>query len=129
MYYTPIYNTEIDFYQINKKDKRQQLRGEEKKMTEIICGGYNPIEHIKDSHVVAIAKFAVSEFNKQNNSKLKFQTVVSGKYQVVCGMNFWLKLNVSDEDDRGCKTYEAHVCEQAWLDSRVLKYFFLVEGS
>ncbi|CAA7043349.1 unnamed protein product [Microthlaspi erraticum] len=92
-------------------------------MKEILFGAWGPIEDIKDPSVDVIAKFAVSEFNKQNNSKLKFQTIVSGELQVVSGFNFRLVLNVSDEEDRGCKTYEAQVNEQAWLDSMVLNYF------
>lgn len=92
-------------------------------MEDIIEGGWGPIKDIKDPGVDVIAKFAVSEFNKHNNSKLKFHTVVSGVLQYVRGINFRLVLDVSDEEDGGCKTYEAQVHEQAWLDSRVLKYF------
>lgn len=90
---------------------------------EYIYGGWGPIEDIKDSHVDAIAKFAISEYNKQNNSRLKFQTVVSGDLQYVSGINFRLVLDVSDGDDGGSKTYEVEVYEQAWLDSRVLSNF------
>ncbi|CAA7014982.1 unnamed protein product [Microthlaspi erraticum] len=87
------------------------------------CGGWERIKDIKDSKVDVIAKFAVSQFNKQNNTKLKFQTVVSGDLQYVQGINFRLVLHVSDEDDGGRRTYEAEVYEQDWLDSRVLEYF------
>ena len=67
-----------------------------------------------------IAKFAISEFNKQNNSSLKLQTVVSGDMQVVGGINFRLVVDVSDG---GSKTYEAEVYEQAWLYSKILTSF------
>ncbi|CAA7043354.1 unnamed protein product [Microthlaspi erraticum] len=112
--------TSISFSFIPRSENKLVKR---KKMEDICEGGYGPIEDIKDHGVDVIAKFAVSEFNKQNNSKLKFHTVVSGELQVVSGVNFRLVLNVSDEEDGGCKTYEAEVYEQLYGDSMVLMYF------
>lgn len=87
-------------------------------------GGWFPIEDIKDPSINVIAKFAIDEHNKQNNSELKLQTVVSGELQDVHGTNFRLILDVSDEDNKDSKTYEAEVYK--WLHSMVLNYFKLV---
>ncbi|CAH2064982.1 unnamed protein product [Thlaspi arvense] len=88
-----------------------------------LCGGWGPVRDIKDPHVEFIAKFAISEHNKQNNSGLRFQKkVVSGDMQPVSGMNYRLVFDVSDGDDGGSKTYEAQVY-QACLDCRALAYF------
>ncbi|CAA7043353.1 unnamed protein product [Microthlaspi erraticum] len=63
--------------------RSENMAAKKKKMEDIIEGGWGPIKDIKDPSVDVIAKFAVAEFNKQNNSKLKFHTVVSGDLQIV----------------------------------------------
>lgn len=97
---------------------KKRMKGEE-----VLCGGWCPIkdEEIKDPRYDEIAKFAISEYNKHRNSKLKLETVVSGEFQVVQGMNFRLVVHVSDGEDGGSKTYETEVYE--WMYSRVLNYF------
>lgn len=104
----------------------EKIRVKEMMMKELaggIDGGWSPIKDIKDPCIDVIAKFAVSEFNKQSNSSLKFQTVVSGNMQFVCGINYQLLLDVSDGDDGGSKTYEAQVCQHAVVHSKTLHYF------
>lgn len=87
-------------------------------------GGWFPIKDIKDPSIDVIAKFAIAEHNKQNNSELKLQNVVSGERQSVRGIIFKLIFDVSDGNDGDSKTYEAEVYN--WLDSMVLNYFKLV---
>ncbi|KAJ4876359.1 Cysteine proteinase inhibitor 5 [Raphanus sativus] len=90
---------------------------------EVFEGGWYPIKDIKDPHLEVIAKFAISEYNKQNNSRLKFQTVVSGDKQVVGGINYRLVLDVIDGCNEGSMIYEAEVFEKIWLDFMELNYF------
>nr|VDC60461.1 unnamed protein product [Brassica rapa] len=47
-------------------------------------GGWNPISDVKNAHIVEIGKFAVSEYNKQSKSGLKF-------YEAVVWEKPWLK--------------------------------------
>ncbi|CAH2052744.1 unnamed protein product [Thlaspi arvense] len=73
-------------------------------------GGWIPITNIKDPHVVHIGEFAVSEYNKQTKSGLKFDSVVSGESQLVSGLNY--RLLVAADDSGTSKNYEAIVWEE-----------------
>uniref|UniRef100_A0A0D3BGD6 Cysteine proteinase inhibitor n=1 Tax=Brassica oleracea var. oleracea TaxID=109376 RepID=A0A0D3BGD6_BRAOL len=87
-----------------------------------IKGGWHPIKNIKDPSIEVIAKFAISEYSKQKNSRLNFDTVVSGDELQVAGMKYLLILNVNDGCNEGTKNYEAEVYERAWDDYRELIY-------
>ncbi|KAL0827327.1 hypothetical protein Bca101_051005 [Brassica carinata] len=62
--------------------------------TVVRVGGWSPISDAKDPHVVEIGVFAVSEYDKQSKSGLKFVTVVSGESQVAAGTNYRLIVTV-----------------------------------
>ncbi|WZZ44674.1 hypothetical protein YC2023_040933 [Brassica napus] len=47
------------------------------------------------------ASFAISEYSKQKNSRLNFDTVVSGDELQVAGMKYLLILNVNDGCNEG----------------------------
>ncbi|VVB08268.1 unnamed protein product [Arabis nemorensis] len=84
-------------------------------------GGWSPITDVKDPHVVEIGEFAVSEYDKQSKSELKFVTVVRGETQVVAGTNY--RLTVTANDGGKSKNYEALVWEKPWLKSMNLTSF------
>ncbi|CAH2052749.1 unnamed protein product [Thlaspi arvense] len=84
-------------------------------------GGWIPITNIKDPHVLQNGEFAVSEYNKQTKSGLKFNSVVSGESQVVSGLNYRLVV-VADESGRS-KNYKAIVWEELWQKSKNLTSF------
>ncbi|GLT69102.1 hypothetical protein SLA2020_412790 [Shorea laevis] len=84
-------------------------------------GGWQPIKDLNDAHVKEIAKFAVSEFNKQSNKNLKLNRIVKGEQQIVSGVKYRLTVNVKDGAES--KSYEAIVVEKAWLKSRQLISF------
>ncbi|KAL0877748.1 hypothetical protein Bca101_027454 [Brassica carinata] len=86
-------------------------------------GGWHTIKDIKDPCLVVIAEFAISEYNKHKNLRLKLQRIVSGDEQFVGGINYRLMLNVTDGCKEGSMIYEAEVFEQAWLDFMELNYF------
>ncbi|KAJ4901396.1 Cysteine proteinase inhibitor 5 [Raphanus sativus] len=90
-------------------------------------GGWRPLRNVSDPHVVEIGEFAVSEYNKQSKSGLKFVSVVSGDSQVVAGTNYRLIVAVNDgvkiANAGASKNYEAIVWEQPWLKSKNLTSF------
>ncbi|KAI3510483.1 hypothetical protein L1887_17520 [Cichorium endivia] len=59
---------------------------------QILMGGWKPIANVNDPKVVDIAKFAVNEHDKKDHASLKFIKVVSGKSQVVAGMDYNLTI-------------------------------------
>ncbi|KAF8100877.1 hypothetical protein N665_0214s0037, partial [Sinapis alba] len=82
-------------------------------------GGWTPIRDVKDPHIVEIGKFAVSEYDKQNNLGLRFVEVLSGESQVVSGMNYRLIVSVNEGKT---KKYKAVVWEKP-SKSMTLKSF------
>ncbi|XP_058727946.1 cysteine proteinase inhibitor 1-like [Vicia villosa] len=84
-------------------------------------GGYRPIGNINDPHVIEIAKFAVTQYDKQSGAKLKFKKVIKGESQVVAGINY--RLTLSAGEGSVTKIYEAVVWEKLWLHSRNLTSF------
>lgn len=90
----------------------------------INVGGWTPIKNLTDPHVIEIAQFAVSEYNKQLQSKaafIKFEKVVMGKIQVVSGINY--RLEVVVQNGASIDKYEAVVLEKAWIHSMTLISF------
>ena len=75
-------------------------------------GGWSKIKNMSDPHVAEIGEFAVSEHNKETNSKLAFIKVIKGKTQVVAGLNYKLVLKAKDGDRVG--RYEAVIWEVVW---------------
>ncbi|WZY78439.1 hypothetical protein YC2023_024823 [Brassica napus] len=93
----------------------------------VSVGGWSPISDVKDPHVVEIGVFAVSEYDKQSKSGLKFVTVVSGESQVTAGTNYRLMVTVDGSIGVAgagvSKKYEAIVWEKPWLKSMNLTSF------
>ncbi|KAL0877745.1 hypothetical protein Bca101_027451 [Brassica carinata] len=107
-------------------EAEEQMKKEEHTMeedNEEFEGGWHSIKDIKDPCLVVIAEFAISEYNKHKNLRLKLQKIVSGDEQFVGGINYRLVLNVTDGCKEGSMIYEAEVFEQAWLDFMELNYF------
>ncbi|KAF8414208.1 hypothetical protein HHK36_002208 [Tetracentron sinense] len=78
----------------------------------LIIGDWEPVKDVKDSHIREIGQFAVSEHNKETNNKLQFGIVVSGKFQIVSGINY--RLNISAIHLSEANMYEVEVFEQEW---------------
>ncbi|GKV49016.1 hypothetical protein SLEP1_g55790 [Rubroshorea leprosula] len=79
----------------------------------LICaglGGWQPIKNLNDPHLLEIARFAVSEFNKQSKMNLTLDGILKGEKQIVSGVNYRLNLAVEDGSQR--KLYEAIVWEK-----------------
>ncbi|KAJ0081128.1 hypothetical protein Patl1_09733 [Pistacia atlantica] len=86
-----------------------------------LVGGWSPIKDPKDQHVVEIGQFAVSEYNSQSKTQLKFQQVVKGETQVVSGTNY--RLVLAAKDGTTAKNYEAVVWEKPWEHFKNLTSF------
>lgn len=88
-------------------------------------GRWTPISNVKDPHVVGVGKFAVSEYDMESKSELKFVAVVSGESKVVAGISYRLIVAVNDgvAGPGASKNYEAIVWEKEWLKSMNLTSF------
>ncbi|KAF8096255.1 hypothetical protein N665_0313s0025 [Sinapis alba] len=88
-------------------------------------GRWTPISNVKNPHVVEVGKFAVSEYDMESKSELKFVAVVSGESKVVAGTSYRLIVAVDDSATGagGSKNYEAIVWEKEWLKSMNLTSF------
>jgi cystatin-C len=90
--------------------------------TASIEGGWEPIPNINDQHIQELGRWAVLEFLKHANCVLKFNKVVSGKEQVVSGMNYELVIDASDPSGK-LGRYKAEVYEEARTKTRKLVSF------
>ncbi|CAK7323262.1 unnamed protein product, partial [Dovyalis caffra] len=89
-------------------------------MVDAVLPGWTPIEDLKDKHVVDIAKFAITEYNKEAKAKLELASIVKGdSLQVKTGALYRLVLAVKEEPD---KKYETGVCESL-NNFKTLVYF------
>ena len=77
-----------------------------------MVGGWSTIKNMSDPHIAEIGEFAISEHNKETNSRLAFNRVIKGKIQVVAGSNY--KLVVEAKDGNKVGKYEAVVWEKVW---------------
>ncbi|KAK4727948.1 hypothetical protein R3W88_032865 [Solanum pinnatisectum] len=84
-------------------------------------GLWKPITNTTDPKVVEIGKFAVDEHNEEEKTKLKFQEVVKGEYQVVDGLNY--RLLISAKDSNSLHNYLAEVWVKPGGQSRTLTSF------
>jgi len=68
-----------------------------------------------------LARFAVEEQNKRENSVLEFVRVISAQQQVVSGVNYYITLEAKDGEIKN--EYEAKVWVREWLNSKELLEF------
>jgi len=90
-----------------------------------IEGGYSPIGNINDPHVIEIANFAVTEYDKKSGATLKLKKIIKGESQVVDGTNYRLTFS-ADLSSTISKVYEAIVYETLNKSTRKLTSFRLV---
>ncbi|GLU18981.1 hypothetical protein SLE2022_352540 [Rubroshorea leprosula] len=88
-------------------------------------GGVKEVEGSANSvKIENLARFAVAEHNKKENSALEYKKVVNAKEQVVSGMMYYITLEAMDGDKK--KVYEAKVWEKPWLNFKEVQEFKLV---
>ncbi|KAK4439440.1 Cysteine proteinase inhibitor 1 [Sesamum alatum] len=89
--------------------------------------GWRPINNPKDPQVVEIAKFAVTEHNKEASTALAFEAVVKGETQVITG-TYWLVIAAKDGSATGSKQYQAVVWDEQSLKFRKLVSFIEISN-
>ncbi|GAB2224724.1 hypothetical protein Droror1_Dr00005494 [Drosera rotundifolia] len=87
-----------------------------------IVGGFSVIKDLTDPHLVEIARFAVSEYNRLQNGILEFEDIKEGEFQIVNGINYRLTISAKDQT-AVVGNYEALVHERAWVKYRSLTSF------
>ncbi|KAL6340716.1 hypothetical protein AAG906_014406 [Vitis piasezkii] len=68
-----------------------------------------------------LARFAVDEHNKKQNTVLEFNGVVKARQQVVAGMMYYITLEATDGGKKN--KYEAKIWVKAWLNFKELQEF------
>lgn len=78
------------------------------------CGAWEPIKNIEDPYVQEIGRFAVMEHDNQTGEHIDFFHVVSGKTQVVAGINYGLEIKATRNGEKMFRFYEAVVWDKPW---------------
>ncbi|XP_054809973.1 cysteine proteinase inhibitor-like isoform X2 [Prosopis cineraria] len=85
-------------------------------------GGVHDIDGARNSvEIDNLARFAIEEHNKEENSLLEFARVLEAKEQVVAGKSYLLTMEASDAGKR--EIYEAKVWVKPWMNYKQLKEF------
>ncbi|XP_050282765.1 cysteine proteinase inhibitor-like [Quercus robur] len=88
-------------------------------------GGVSDVKgHENSLQIDDLARFAVDDHNKKENTLLQFKKVVNAKQQVVSGIIYILTLEVEDGGKK--KIYEAKIWEKAWLNFKEVQEFKLI---
>ncbi|KAL1555140.1 cysteine proteinase inhibitor A-like [Salvia divinorum] len=69
----------------------------------------------------ALARFALDEHNKKQNSLLEFKKVSNVKEQVVAGTMYYITLEAADGGHN--KVYEAKVWVKPWMNFKEVQEF------
>ncbi|KAJ6749210.1 CYSTEINE PROTEINASE INHIBITOR 7 [Salix purpurea] len=89
------------------------------------AGGIKEVEGSANRlEIDSLARFAVDDYNKKQNSVLEFKRVVNAKKQVVAGTIYYITLEVTEGGHK--KVYEAKVWVKPWLDFKEVQEFKLV---
>nr|6VLP_A Chain A, Hop1 [Humulus lupulus]6VLQ_A Chain A, Hop1 [Humulus lupulus] len=88
-------------------------------------GGIKEVDGNQNSlEIESLARYAVDEHNKKQNSLLQFEKVVNTKQQVVSGTIYIITLEAVDGGKK--KVYEAKVWEKPWMNFKELQEFKLI---
>ncbi|PKI57806.1 cysteine proteinase inhibitor-like [Punica granatum] len=89
------------------------------------AGGIREVGGNENSlEIDALARFAVDEHNKKENSLLQFDKVVNAKQQVVSGTVYYLTVEATDGGAK--KVYEAKIWVKPWMNFKELQEFKLI---
>ncbi|KAK3205361.1 hypothetical protein Dsin_019407 [Dipteronia sinensis] len=93
-----------------------------------IVGGISKVEGSANSvETDELARFAVDEHNKKQNSMVEFGRVISTRQQVVSGTIYYITLEAKDGDKK--KVYEAKVWVKPWMHFRECQEFKLLSDA
>ncbi|XP_021734287.1 cysteine proteinase inhibitor A-like isoform X1 [Chenopodium quinoa] len=96
-----------------------------------MVGGVSENKGSENSLVINdLAKFAVDEQNKKQNSILEFRKVVNVKEQVVAGTLYYITLEANDAGNNNeVQYYEAKIWVKPWLNFKELQDFKFLGGT
>ncbi|XP_014505409.1 multicystatin-like [Vigna radiata var. radiata] len=89
---------------------------------EVIEGGVNDVP-ADTPHIQNLGRFAVDQYNKDQNANLEFVRVIHAQEQIVEGFLYYLTLEAKDGESKN--VYEAKVWERSWINSTLLVEFKL----
>ncbi|XP_028199116.1 multicystatin-like [Glycine soja] len=104
-----------EFKPITKREMATETKVQELGGITDVHGAANSVE------INNLARFAVEEQNKRENSVLEFVRVISAQQQVVSGVNYYITLEAKDGEIKN--EYEAKVWVREWLNSKELLEF------
>ncbi|KAJ9537489.1 hypothetical protein OSB04_030222 [Centaurea solstitialis] len=91
-----------------------------------LVGGISESKGVENSlEMDTLARFAIDEHNKKQNSLVEFVKVVNTKQQVVCGAMYYITLEAKDGGEK--KTYEATVWVKPWMNFQELQEFWRIQ--
>ncbi|GAB2228262.1 hypothetical protein Droror1_Dr00010092 [Drosera rotundifolia] len=62
-----------------------------------IVGGWLPIQNVTQPHLIAIAKFAITQHNLQEHTKLRYEKILEAKWwAILAAANYLEKIQASD---------------------------------
>ncbi|KAL2239994.1 cysteine proteinase inhibitor A-like [Sesamum indicum] len=94
-------------------------------MTTGAVGGIHPVEGAQNStEINDLARFAVNEQQKKENTLLEFKKVLSAKEQVVAGTMYYITLEAVEGGKS--KVYEAKVWVKPWMNFKEVEEFKLI---
>ncbi|KAJ0877760.1 putative Cystatin domain-containing protein [Helianthus annuus] len=93
-----------------------------------VCGGITEVKDFANNLVIDdLARFAVDEHNKKQNTLLEFGKVLDAKEQLVAGTLYFITLEATDGGVK--KTYEAKVWVKEWENFKELLEFKHVDAA
>ncbi|CAJ1971910.1 unnamed protein product [Sphenostylis stenocarpa] len=114
------YETKVWVKEWLKSKEVQEFKLVTNATTETRVGGISDVP-ANSIEIENLARFAVDQYNKDQNANLVFVRVIHAKQQVVEGFLFYITLEAKDGDEK--KVYEAKVWERSWLNSTELLEF------
>ncbi|KAF5816513.1 putative Cystatin domain-containing protein [Helianthus annuus] len=93
-----------------------------------LVGGFTEVKDFANSIVIDdLARFAVDEYNKKQNTLLEFRKVLNAKEQIVSGTLYYITLDAANGGI--IKTYEAKVWVKKWENFKELQEFKPVDAA
>eukprot|EP01018_Ginkgo_biloba_P002168 Gb_36304 [translate_table: standard] len=87
-----------------------------------LAGGIKDVPNFQhDPEIQSLARFAVDEYNKQQNILLSFSKVVKAQKQVVAGMIYYLTIEAVDGHES--HRYSAKILVVEWRNIKQLQEF------
>ncbi|XP_076899278.1 cysteine proteinase inhibitor A-like [Bidens hawaiensis] len=87
----------------------------------MFMGGIRETPQNNNLELESLARFAVDEHNKKENSLLKFGRLVKTRNQVVAGTMYYFTLEANDAGKT--KLYDAKVWVKPWMNFKQLEEF------